>query len=174
MWGKTDSVEGMLESPEPEVLPAKARVETPTANGCAVIGPSIAIRGDVTGQEDLRIEGRVEGSVELAQHHLIVGAKGKLKADVRGRSVTIEGELEGNLCGDEQVIIRKSGCVRGDVVTPRMTIEDGAKLKGTVDMDVKAQSHPAADQAATRSVVPFSPMGSPQPSTGGDGRKGNG
>jgi cytoskeletal protein CcmA (bactofilin family) len=174
MLGKTNSAKEMAASPKPETLPAKVRVEAPTANGCATIGSSIVIHGDVSGEEDLLIEGRVEGKVELAEHSLVVGAKGKVKADVYGRSVTIEGELEGNLCGGEQVIIRKSGRVRGDIVTPRMIIEDGATLTGRVDMDIKARSQPVGDQAATRSVVPFSSMGSPQPATGGDRTKGKG
>jgi cytoskeletal protein CcmA (bactofilin family) len=174
MRGKTDSAEEMVASPKPETLPAKTRVQARAAKGCATIGPSIAIHGDVSGEEDLLIEGRVEGKVELAEHRLVVGANGRVKADVYGRSVTIEGELEGNLCGDEQVIIRASGRVRGDIVTPRMTMEDGAILTGRVDMDIKARSHPVGDQAATRSVVSFPSMGSPQPSTGGDRTKGKG
>ena len=111
----------------------------------AIIGPSITIKGDVTGEEDLLIQGRVEGKVDLAQHNVTVGANGRIKANIFGRSVTVEGEVEGDLHAEEQIAIRKSGRVLGNVSAPRVTIEDGAMFKGSIDMDRKAAPRPAVN-----------------------------
>jgi cytoskeletal protein CcmA (bactofilin family) len=109
----------------------------------AIIGPSITIKGDVTGEEDLMIQGRVEGKVDLTQHNVTVGANGRIKANILGRSVIVEGEVEGDLHAEEQISIRKSGKVKGNVSAPRVTIEDGAMFKGTIDMERKAAPRPA-------------------------------
>ncbi len=108
----------------------------------AVIGASITIRGDVTGDEDLVIQGRVDGKVDLAQHNVTVGANGRIKANVIGRSVTVEGEVEGDLRAEEQIAIRKTAKVRGNVAAPRVTIEDGATFQGSIDMERKAAQPP--------------------------------
>jgi cytoskeletal protein CcmA (bactofilin family) len=130
----------------------------------AIIGPSIMIKGDVTGEEDLVIQGRVEGKVDLAQHHVTVGANGRVKANVLGRSVTVEGSVEGDLRAEEQIIIRKSGNVRGNVAAPRVTIEDGATFQGSIDMERKGA---AKSPTATPAGAPASSLGSTpaQPST---------
>ncbi len=120
----------------------------------AIIGPSITIKGDVTGEEDLVIQGRVEGKVDLAQHHVTVGANGRIKANIIGRSVTVEGEVEGDLLAEEQISVRKSGKVRGNVTAPRVTIEDGAMFKGSIDMERKAPARPPAVPAAAHAAAP--------------------
>jgi cytoskeletal protein CcmA (bactofilin family) len=74
----------------------------------AIIGPSIAIRGDVTGDEDLMIQGRVEGTVTLKQHNLSIGPEGKVDASIHARTVTVDGEVKGDLRGEEQVVLRKT------------------------------------------------------------------
>jgi cytoskeletal protein CcmA (bactofilin family) len=126
----------------------------------AIIGPSITIKGDVTGEEDLVIQGRVEGKVDLAQHNVTVGANGRIKANIFGRSVTVEGEVEGDLHAEEQIAIRKSGKVRGNVSAPRVTIEDGAMFKGTIDMERKAAPKPVVGPAGAASVSPAPAPGS--------------
>jgi cytoskeletal protein CcmA (bactofilin family) len=126
----------------------------------AVIGPSITIKGDVTGEEDLVIQGRVEGKVDLAQHNVTVGANGRIKANIFGRSVTVEGEVEGDLHAEEHIAIRKSGKVHGNVSAPRVTIEDGAMFKGTIDMERKPPARPAAGQPGVAVVAP-TPGGGP-------------
>lgn len=100
----------------------------------ATIGRSITIRGDVTGDEDLMIQGRVEGSVDLKEHSVTVGPDGEVKADVRGRVVTVEGHVEGNLRAEEQVVLRGSARVLGDIAAARVTLEDGAYFSGGVEM----------------------------------------
>lgn len=100
----------------------------------ASIGRSISIRGDVTGDEDLLIQGRVEGSIDLANHAVTIGAEGEVKASVTGRVVIVEGTVEGDIRSEEQVILRASARVRGDITAPRLVLEDGARFRGGVDM----------------------------------------
>jgi cytoskeletal protein CcmA (bactofilin family) len=119
----------------------------------AIIGPSITIKGDVTGDEDLVIQGRVEGKVDLAQHNVTVGANGRIRANIFGRSVTVEGEVEGDLHADEHIAIRKSGKVHGNVSAPRVTIEDGAMFKGSIDMERKAPPKPLAGPSGASVVA---------------------
>jgi cytoskeletal protein CcmA (bactofilin family) len=126
----------------------------------AIIGPSITIKGDVTGEEDLLIQGRVEGKVDLAQHNVTVGLNGRIKANIFGRSVTVEGEVEGDLHAEEQIAIRKSGKVRGNVSAPRVTIEDGAMFKGAIDMERKAAPKPVVSPAGAAAASPAPATGS--------------
>ena len=99
------------------------------------IGQTIFIKGELTGTEDLTIEGRVEGKIELKDHNLTIGPNGKIKADVYAKSVVITGELLGNAFASEKVEITNSGILKGDIVAPRIVIADGAQFKGTVDME---------------------------------------
>ena len=121
--------------------------ETPSGNGRneranpqAILGNTIIIRGELCGEEDLTIEGRVEGQINLKNHNLVVGQGGNIAADVVAKSITIVGRLEGNLNAEERVEIKKSGSLTGDVKAPRVVIEDGAKFKGSVDMNAEAPS----------------------------------
>ncbi|GAB3308909.1 hypothetical protein GCM10027428_04770 [Haliea atlantica] len=122
--------------PESAPVPAPRPSSNPVAvRSTAMIGPSIHIKGTVSGDEDLLIQGRVEGSIELGQHTVSVGESGKVTADIRAKTVKIEGEVAGDVTGDEKVIIAKTGRVRGNIVAPRVTLEDGAHFKGSIDMD---------------------------------------
>ena len=100
-----------------------------------MMGTSIEIKGTVTGDEDLVIQGKVEGSIELGAHEVTVGESGKVNADITARTVRIDGEVAGDVRGNEKVVISKSGNVRGNIIAPRMTLEDGAIFKGSIDMD---------------------------------------
>jgi cytoskeletal protein CcmA (bactofilin family) len=100
-----------------------------------MIGPSIEIKGTVTGDEDLVVEGKVEGTIDLGNHQVTIGQSGRVTADVRAKVVNIDGEVAGDLAGGEKVVISKSGRVRGNIVAPRVTLEDGALFKGSIDMD---------------------------------------
>ena len=110
-----------------------------------MIGPTILIKGDLSGEEDLLIEGRVEGKIELKKHNVTVGKNGRIKADVYGKVISIEGEVHGNLYGEDQLVLRPSSTVRGNVVAPRVILEDGANFKGSIDMSPKepGQKEPA-------------------------------
>jgi cytoskeletal protein CcmA (bactofilin family) len=108
-----------------------------TSKERALIGPTIFIKGDLTGEEDLLIDGRVEGKVELRKHNITVGKNGRVKADLYGKVITVEGEVHGNLYGEEQLVLRQSSTVRGNIVAPRVVLEDGANFKGSIDMSPK-------------------------------------
>ena len=103
----------------------------------AVVGPSIKIKGELTGEEDLMIQGRVEGRIELKKNNVTVGKKGSVQADIYGKIISVEGEVEGDLFGEEKIIVRKSGIVRGNMTAPRVNLEDGARFKGAIDMESK-------------------------------------
>lgn len=100
-----------------------------------MIGSTIKIKGEVSGDEDLVIEGSIEGTIDLEAHQVTVGETGKVKADIKGKTVIVNGQVTGDITGGEKVIISKSGDLRGNIVTPRMTLEDGAVFKGSIDMD---------------------------------------
>jgi len=110
----------------------------------ATIGPSIYIRGDLTGEEDLVIQGRVEGTINLKQNNLTIGQEGDINANIFARTVTVEGTLKGDIYGEEKVVIKKSGNVNGNVTSPRVSLEDGARFKGSMDMDYKKTDSGAA------------------------------
>lgn len=112
-----------------------------------MIGPSIVIKGSVTGDEDLVIQGKVEGTVELGSHEVSVGQSGKVNADITAKTVRIDGEVAGDIKGHEKVVISQSGNVRGNIVAPRVTLEDGAIFKGSIDMD-------PGDEAAKVALAP--------------------
>ena len=105
-----------------------------------MIGSTIYIKGDVSGREDLIIEGQVEGRIELRQHNVTVGKKGKVKADIYGKTITVEGEVQGNLYGEEQLVVRQTSTVRGNITAPRVSLEDGSNFKGSIDMSPKETS----------------------------------
>lgn len=139
-----------------EPVPTLERTSLTTASTArATIGRSITIRGEVTGDEDLLIQGRVDGSVNLKQHTVTVGADGEVKANVIGRVVTVEGSVEGNLTADEQVILRSSAQVEGDIAAPRVVLEDGARFRGGVDMGGASGRHDrtAASEAHATSIA---------------------
>ncbi len=100
-----------------------------------MIGPTIKIKGDITGDENLTIEGCVEGNVELGAHEVCIGQSGRVNANVTAKTIKIEGEVKGDITGNEKVVVSKSGNVRGNIIAPRVTLEDGAKFKGSIDMD---------------------------------------
>jgi cytoskeletal protein CcmA (bactofilin family) len=126
----------MTAAPAPSPSPAPAASEPPRRPAeRATIGPSIFIKGDLSGEEDLVIEGRVEGRVDLKQNNVTVGKNGRVKADIFGKVVIVEGEVDGNVFAREQAILRQSGSIRGNITAPRVILEDGSRFKGSIDME---------------------------------------
>ena len=116
-----------------------------------MIGPSITIKGDVSGDEDLVIQGRIEGKVNLGQHNVTIGPDGRVKADVHGRTVIVEGEVEGDLRAQEQIILRQTAKVLGSITAPRVSLEDGAVFRGGIEMDSSGKSlKSAAERVAPK------------------------
>jgi cytoskeletal protein CcmA (bactofilin family) len=105
----------------------------------ASIGKSIVINGELSGSEDLTIEGQVDGKIELRSHVLTVGANGRITAQVTAKAIIVMGHVTGNLTATEKVDIRENGSVEGDIVAPRVAIADGSHFRGSIDMQRKEQ-----------------------------------
>ena len=112
-----------------------------------MIGPSIVIKGEVTGAEDLLIQGRVEGNINLNGNQVSVGENGEVSANIQAKVIKIDGKVTGDITGHEKVIISRSGNVHGNIVAPRVTLEDGAIFKGSIDMDPAGIAVAKAPQA---------------------------
>jgi len=104
------------------------------ASGLAQIGKSVIIKGELSGSEDLYVDGQVEGSIALKGNSLTVGPSGQVKASVEAKGVVVQGKMEGNIQASERVELRKSAVMSGDIATQRISIEEGACLKGKVDV----------------------------------------
>jgi len=111
------------------------------------IGKSVIIKGELSGSEDLTIEGHVEGRIDLKDNVLTIGANGKIKAEVFAKAVIVLGEVTGNVTASEKVDIRDNGSVDGDIASPRVAIAEGAHFRGSVDMQ-RAGAKPAQPQQA--------------------------
>ena len=131
MWKKNEP-----QSRAPQTTPqTPVRPPEPTRNkDIAVIGPTIAVKGEITGKENLEIQGTLEGTINMTEHRVTVGNKGCVKADVHAKSIHVAGEVEGNLFGDDEVVLRESGRLLGNITAARVTLEDGSKFKGSIDM----------------------------------------
>jgi cytoskeletal protein CcmA (bactofilin family) len=122
------------------------------------IGKSVVIKGELNGSEDLTIEGQVEGTIQLRDHVLTIGANGRIKAQVFAKAVIVLGEVSGNVTASEKVDIRDNGSVDGDIISPRVAIAEGAHFRGSVDMQRKAaQGQPGAKPAAAPAVAAAAP-----------------
>jgi cytoskeletal protein CcmA (bactofilin family) len=128
------------------------------------IGKSVVIKGELSGSEDLTIEGQVEGKIELRQNVLTIGPNGKIKAQVFAKAVIVLGEVVGNVTASEKVDIRDNGSVDGDLVSPRVAIAEGAHFRGSIDMqrqggatakpEGKAEAKPAPAPAPAQAAQP--------------------
>ena len=121
------------------------------------IGKSVIIKGELSGSEDLTIEGQVDGKIELRQNVLTIGPNGRIKAEIFAKAVVVQGEVIGNVSASEKVDIRDAGSVDGDLAAPRIAIADGAHFRGSIDM--KREGAAAAKPATT----PASGAKTPEP-----------
>ena len=118
------------QSPQHAASDARTQIERDKVN----IGKSVVIKGELSGSEDLTIEGHVEGKIELRQNVLTIGPNGKIKAQVFAKAVIILGEVTGNVTATEKVDLRDNGSVDGDIAAPRVAIAEGAHFRGSIDM----------------------------------------
>jgi cytoskeletal protein CcmA (bactofilin family) len=120
------------------------------------IGKSVIIKGELSGSEDLTIEGQVEGKIELRQNVLTIGPNAKIKAQVLARAVVVEGTVQGNISSSEKIEIRDKGSVEGDLSSPRVAIADGAHFRGSIDMQQAkgAEKHEAKSPAGVAAAAP--------------------
>jgi cytoskeletal protein CcmA (bactofilin family) len=108
-------------------------LQMPEPRRSATIGKSVTVKGQIISQEDLTIDGEVEGSVELQAHLLTIGPSGKLEADVKARDIVVLGSIEGKVEATEKIDIKKQASITGEIKAARIVTEDGAYLKGTMD-----------------------------------------
>jgi len=124
--------------------PRRAEImDTPKTGEFAHIGKSVIIKGELSGSEDLYVDGQVEGTIELQGNSLIIGPNGQVRANVNAKAVVVEGKLEGDIRASERAELKKSAIAVGDIVTQRVAIEDGAYFKGKVDIQ-KESAKPEA------------------------------
>ena len=111
----------------------------------SVIGPTIEIKGELNAEENLLIQGKIEGTINHKSKILVIGDEGAIKANINGSRVVIEGSVEGDIHGSEATVIKSNANMKGDVYSPRVGIEEGARFKGSIDMNVGHKSSKSAD-----------------------------
>lgn len=131
---------------------APAEDEPLAASRIASIGRSVSVKGDLTGDEDIYVEGKIDGRVELAKHHLIVGPNGEVRGEIKARQVTVVGLVEGDITVTERIEVCDTGVVDGDITTPRLLIQEGATFNGNITMVSKAPEakRPASNMRVDR------------------------
>ena len=136
--------------------PPSARVRSQEAQ--VNIGQSVEIRGTLTGNEDLTIEGMVDGKILVKDHALTIGANGRITAEVHAKTVIVVGQIVGNITADDKVEIAPSGSVHGDLRAPRVALADGSSFKGSIDMS-RGSAAPAANEARSQRDVAMAAKG---------------
>jgi cytoskeletal protein CcmA (bactofilin family) len=142
------------QSPSNPYTPSKT-VSVPVEQ--ATIGRSVVIKGEVSGTESLYVDGRIEGTVNFSEHRVTIGRNGSVAANIVAREVVILGKVQGNIQCSDRLDIRSEGALTGDVITQRISVEDGAILKGSVQVravEHKDKSHAQKQsQAESKSVA---------------------
>jgi cytoskeletal protein CcmA (bactofilin family) len=131
------------------------REVTTPAGSIARVGSGLRVKGEISGNGDLYVDGNVEGPIQLADGRLTVGASGAITADVVAREVIIYGSVKGNLRARDRIEIKKEGSVVGDLLTARIIIEDGAQFKGSIEIERKAvdAATPVGEPEHTRAAT---------------------
>src|SRR5450755_2545516 len=177
MW-KTTRKEDEFSTLSPEPIAAKPaynaatpvdrpaeppRSEAPRSVDIATIGKSVVVKGELSGSEDLYVDGEVEGSISLRGQSLTIGPNGRVRANIEARNVIVHGRVDGNIQASDRVELRKSASLSGDISTSRISIEDGAFFKGSIDIQ-KAEPAPRVEpKPAAVVVAPPTPAPAPIP-----------
>jgi len=120
----------------------------------ATIGRSVVIKGEVSGAESLYVDGRIEGTVNFGDSRVTIGRNGVVVADINAREVVVMGTVTGNIHCSDRLDIRSEGSLTGDVVTPRICVEDGAVLKGAIEVRADQQNEKSSKQETAKSAEP--------------------
>jgi cytoskeletal protein CcmA (bactofilin family) len=144
LWKNKGEGEGLERTVEPSRVISQPPVTTtsapqperrhPGGYEMANIGKSISIKGDVIGDEDTILEGRVEGRVSLRNFHLTIGPNGDIQGEVSAKQVTVVGKIAGNVIASERIEVRETGRIQGDLIAPRLTVAEGAVINGAITM----------------------------------------
>ena len=140
--------------------PSPSRSEMTRPGKPVTIGQSVKIKGELSGQEDLIIDGSIDGKILVRDHHLTIGPNGHINAEVHAKSVQINGEVTGTITADDKVEISSSGSVLGDIMAPRVALADGASFKGSIDM---GREGAPSTQSSTASVDRDVPLAASEP-----------
>ena len=142
MWSKKNQAVPLAAAPEPK--DAVTRMKSPDAMRAldktgdrtdGWLGSSLLVKGDISGTEDLLIDGAVEGLIQLDGRKLTVGTTAKLTADINARDVVVYGDVKGNVHATGKIEIKRGGAVNGNLTTAQILIEDGADFRGSIDID---------------------------------------
>jgi cytoskeletal protein CcmA (bactofilin family) len=155
MWTKEAQPEVPGQSPSkdsrmptaPVNVPAANRAGNPAARTLACLGSTISVKGEIVSDEDLQIDGKVEGPISLRGHRLTVGRTAHLNSEINAREVIVYGNASGNLRAKDRVEIKKDGQVIGDITTARISIEDGAYFKGRIEIERTQSSIQASKES---------------------------
>jgi cytoskeletal protein CcmA (bactofilin family) len=139
--------------------PAAPRAAVTSSAEQATIGKSLVIKGEVTGSESLYIDGRVEGSINLAGNRVTIGRNGVVAANINAREIVVLGKVRGNLTASDRVDIRNDGSLTGDVIAARISIEDGAFFKGGIDIRKPGQKANGSDAKEVEPAVAVARVG---------------
>ena len=129
-------------------------MNTAGSGAVAQIGKSLRVKGELSGKEDIYVDGEFDGSIELSGHSMTVGPNGRLQADIKAKSVIVGGSLNGNIQASERTELRKTAVVNGDVQTRRIAIEEGAYFKGKLEILAEPNAQAAPGAAAAVSAAP--------------------
>ncbi len=163
MWKRDESVKPAAPpAPTPAAAPPAPAGTAPAVSepraqlgrDMVNIGKSVVIKGELSGSEDLTIEGHVEGRIDLKGNVLTIGPNGKIKAEVFAKAVVVLGEVTGNVTASEKVDIRDNGSVDGDIASPRVAIAEGAHFRGSVDMQRAGGAKPQQQQSQPKASQP--------------------
>lgn len=166
MWRRPNDARPVSPEPESYVPPAPVapRADEPAAIPQARdaqttrITHAISIRGEISGAQDLFIDGELQGNIKLPESRVTVGVNGRIKADIEAQEIIVEGQVNGSLTAGARVVIRRTGRVYGSVLTERLAIEEGAVINGEVDMagsrDAAAQRPSVVSAPAYRTATP--------------------
>ena len=134
MWRKSDPIGdgsptlGATDGPK-AVHPAASPAQMARISG------SLAIKGDLYGEEDLFIEGTIEGKITVKQGSVTIGERGRVLADIHATNIQVAGNVRGDLTGSERVVLLETGSVEGNITAKSVTLENGARFKGSIDME---------------------------------------
>lgn len=117
------------------------------SSGAAVVGPTISIDGTLKGEEDLLVEGDIKGTIELKSNTLTIGSQGTVNAQVYANTILVDGSVNGDLYASERISIRATARIDGNILAPRISLEDGARFRGSIDMDPESEAFRKAFQS---------------------------
>lgn len=152
MWNNKDRKES--EGKDFEKVPVKPDVQrfhSPERREAVKMGKAIFIKGEVSGGQDLIIDGSLEGKVQLKENQVTVGENGKISGEIYARSIIIHGQVVGNMFAEERLEIKASGSLKGDITSPRVVIDEGAYFKGSVHME--EETHKRLERPATETEI---------------------